>query len=72
MCSPCSAYMFVVRKGVVSVTQDDIVRHYLTRGGFFGEICLVHPAERRTATIIAVTPCELAALHRSDYHDVRA
>merc|ERR1719238_2598187 len=66
------AYMFVVRKGVVSVTQDDIVRHYLTRGGFFGEICLVHPAERRTATIIAVTPCELAALHRSDYHDIAA
>lgn len=38
----CSSHMFVLRRGVISVTKEETIRHYLTRGGFFGEICLVY------------------------------
>ena len=65
------SYMFVLRRGVVNVSKDGVSRHYLSRGGFFGEICLVYPKQRRTTTLVAITPCELAALHRSDYQEVR-
>jgi len=63
--------MFVLRRGVVAISRGlEEVRHYLTRGGFFGEICLVYPERHRTATVTAVSPCELAAIHKADYDEV--
>jgi len=67
-----SEHLFVLRRGLVSVSTQGVIRHYLSRGSFFGEVCLVYPHMRRSATLTALTPCELASLNRLDYEDVRS
>ena len=58
--------MYLLRKGAVAVIKDDAVSHTLTRGAFFGEITLLFPAVRRTASVKALTECEMASLTKAD------
>ena len=53
------------------VSIDGVVKHHLTRGSFFGEVSLVYPLTKRSATVTAVTQCELASLSRADFEEVR-
>ncbi|MFP3948389.1 MAG: cation:proton antiporter [Gemmatimonadota bacterium] len=67
--------LFLVARGVVRVTRtlrgerQDIAT--LTAGDFFGEMALLHGTPR-TASCIAVTPCALYELRRSDLDVVRS
>ncbi|MGD9688188.1 MAG: cyclic nucleotide-binding domain-containing protein [Phycisphaerales bacterium] len=63
---------FVIRRGEVVVTVpndkgEHVVLNTLGPGGFFGEISLLDGGPR-TATIRAVTPCDLLVLSRDDFH----
>ena len=42
----------------------------LNKGDGFGEIGLVNPKGRRTATIIARTDCHFACISREDYEEI--
>jgi CRP-like cAMP-binding protein len=62
--------MFVVVEGklkvlTTSVQADEIVFSILSAGDVFGEISLF-AGTPRTATIIALEPCELLAIHRRE------
>jgi hypothetical protein len=57
--------MFFINKGTVSVENNGVEVCQLTSGQFFGEIGLIH-AVRRTATIKAITPCDLMIVTRKD------
>jgi len=62
--------MYLLRKGAVVVLKDDRVSHTLTRGAFFGEITLLFPTVRRTASVRAVTECEMSSLTKEDLETV--
>ena len=67
--------LYLVARGVVRVTRtirgerQEIAT--LTAGDFFGEMALLHGTPR-TATCLAVTPCALYELRRSDLDVVRS
>ncbi len=64
---------FLVRSGVVRVSESmpggEIVRTYLSRGDYFGEIALLH-AIRRTATCTALDAVDLVKIPATDFHDM--
>ncbi len=61
------ATFYVVAAGELSVTVDGRLRdHTLTAGEGFGEIALLHRVPR-TATVIALTDCELLTLSAAQF-----
>lgn len=53
--------LFVVLDGAAVVTRDDVEVERLGPGDHFGELALLDPAPR-SATVTAVTDCEVAVL----------
>lgn len=65
--------MYLLRRGEVLVlTQGGKPSHYLGEGSFFGEIVLLRPELRRTASVRAVTQCEMYELDVQDFLEVCA
>jgi len=63
--------MYFIKRGLVqafSETTGSIYRN-MAAGTFFGEIALVYE-QRRTASIITLTYCELFVLHKDDFKKV--
>lgn len=58
--------MYFIRRGHVSVIVGDKEVAQLRDGAFFGEIALLEDETRRTASIRALTFCELFVLTRDD------
>jgi CRP/FNR family transcriptional regulator, cyclic AMP receptor protein len=67
---------FVILRGEVKVFVDspdgrEVVLSHLQTGDFFGEMALLE-GESRSASVTALTDCELAALGQSDFFAVLA
>ncbi len=60
---------FISRGSVEIVTDDDTVLNVLEEGTYFGEICLLTD-DRRTATVRALTPCDLCTLKKKDFEEL--
>jgi hypothetical protein len=58
---------YVVGSGTVVVSHGDDVIRTLGPGGWFGELALLDPASRRTATVTAVGPVELVTIDRHTF-----
>jgi voltage-gated potassium channel len=58
--------MYFIASGEVDVIMPDR-RARLTEGDFFGEIGLLRPDARRSATVVAVKSCELLKLEQRDF-----
>lgn len=70
-----SVYLLQTGKVAVqtSTPRGDIVTlTVLSDGDSFGEQALISADARRTATVVALEPCEARVLHRSDFDDLRA
>jgi glucose-6-phosphate 1-dehydrogenase len=61
--------MYFVCRGQVEVIQDGQKKSTLGPGSFFGELALLRHTGR-TATVKAVTPCDLFVLEKSDFEKV--
>ena len=57
----------VLLEGSVEVRQDDAVFARLGPGDHFGEIALLDPTARRSATVVAVTPVVVAYVSRHHF-----
>ena len=62
--------MYFIREGIVDVIDErgDVCTS-LTDGSYFGEICLLRRS-RRSATIKAITVCDLYSLSMEHFNDV--
>ena len=60
---------FISRGSVEVVTENDTVLNVLEEGAYFGEICLL-TNDRRTATVRALTPCDLCTLKKKDFEEL--
>ena len=58
--------MYFINRGAVQIldARGDVL-NTLEEGGFFGEIALIM-SQKRTATVRAITDCDLLMLHRQD------
>lgn len=67
---------YMVRTGMVKVSQQlpggEIVRTYLSKGDFFGEIGLIQPDGKRTATCRALDQTDLVRVRREDFETIMA
>jgi CRP-like cAMP-binding protein len=66
--------MFFLVRGIADVVvpiggDDELVVAVLRSGAFFGEMALVQDT-RRTASVIAVMPCELLVLSKPDFQEL--
>lgn len=62
--------MYFIARGQVEIIDDeDKFLNTLDAGSYFGEICLL-TEDRRTATVIAITPCDLCTLKRMDFEEL--
>ncbi|KAJ9466383.1 Cyclic nucleotide-gated cation channel [Diplonema papillatum] len=61
--------MFFIHRGQVDVVSEDnsIVFASLSEGNFFGEVALVVPGAKRTASIVCKTFTELFVLNKTDF-----
>jgi CRP/FNR family transcriptional regulator, cyclic AMP receptor protein len=50
---------------------DEVILNVLGPGQVFGELALIDPRSRRTATVTALEACEAIALHRSQFEALR-
>eukprot|EP00899_Mesostigma_viride_P020470 jgi/Mesvir1/28424/Mv15852-RA.2 len=64
-----SREMYFLRSGQVQVSAGKKVITQLKSGSYFGEIGLL-ARSKRTATITAMSPCELYVLYKEDFDDV--
>jgi CRP/FNR family cyclic AMP-dependent transcriptional regulator len=62
---------FVVLEGRVEVRKDDAHLADLGPGDFFGEIAIVEH-DRRTASVVAATPCRTIVMHSREFEAMRA
>jgi voltage-gated potassium channel len=61
--------MYFIASGEVQImVPDRDIR--LSEGDFFGEIALIQPGARRTATVTAVRSCDLLKLERRDFQSL--
>ena len=60
---------FIARGSVEVLTDDNTVLNVLEEGSYFGEICLLTD-DRRTATVRALTPCDLCTLKKKDFEEI--
>jgi CRP-like cAMP-binding protein len=58
--------LFVLLDGTADVTSEDLPLRTLRAGDFFGEIALLGDA-RRSATVTATSPVNLAVMYGSDF-----
>lgn len=68
--------LHVVRKGRVAVRTstpdgDVVTLTVLGFGSYFGELALMAPDSRRTASVVALEPVETQMLRASDFHELR-
>ena len=65
--------MYFIASGCVAVVTGPPEQHAevtrLREGAFFGEMALLS-SEKRSADVLAMTPCHLAVLGRDDYLEV--
>ena len=62
--------MYFIARGSVEIIMDnDTVLNVLEEGAYFGEICLLTD-DRRTATVRALTPCDLCTLKKKDFEEL--
>ena len=63
--------MYFLKRGLVQVFSEKTGSIYrnMEAGTFFGEIALVYK-QRRTASILTLTYCELFVLHKDDFKKV--
>jgi hypothetical protein len=54
---------YILNQGEVSVQVDGQEVAQLKDGSYFGEICLLGLSERRTASVIAITFCDVRVVH---------
>ncbi len=57
---------------VLTPQGDQVILAVLGPGKVFGELALIDPRARRTATVTAIEACETVALHRSQFEALRA
>ncbi len=57
---------------VLTPQGDQVILDVLGPGKVFGELALVDPKARRTATITALEACETIVLHRAQFESLRA
>lgn len=63
--------MYLIQRGEVVVTDfHGKPMHVLRDGAFFGEIALLEPSLKRTASVIAIKNCDLYTLARGDVDEV--
>jgi CRP-like cAMP-binding protein len=60
--------LFFIQEGTAAVSQDGEQIGELGPGDFFGEIALLDESRRRTSTVVATSPMQLAVMFG---HDVR-
>jgi CRP-like cAMP-binding protein len=65
-------FFFVIEEGTAEVRQDGAAIRELGPGDFFGEIALLEPGGRRTASVVAATPMRVLAFFGADFHAVEA
>jgi CRP-like cAMP-binding protein len=61
---------FVLLEGTVEVRRGDDVLATLAPGDFFGEIAIVQD-DRRTATVVSMTPVRVAVMNPRDFDEMR-
>ena len=59
--------LYIVRKGVVRIVSGSIVYETVSTGGIVGEMGIVEPGARRSASVIAGTRAELVKIDRSKF-----
>ncbi|KPL89225.1 hypothetical protein SE16_01620 [Ardenticatena maritima] len=70
-------HLFIIESGEVEVIARDAetgalrVLNRLGTGDYFGEIALLEEGARRTASVRAVTPVRVLALHRTDFMRIK-
>eukprot|EP01064_Diplonema_japonicum_P007157 TRINITY_DN14865_c0_g1_i1.p1 TRINITY_DN14865_c0_g1~~TRINITY_DN14865_c0_g1_i1.p1 ORF type:complete len:523 (+),score=44.20 TRINITY_DN14865_c0_g1_i1:82-1650(+) len=64
--------MFFIQRGQVDVVSEDTKTVFasLTEGNFFGEVALVVPGAKRTASIICKNFTELFVLNKTDFENL--
>jgi CRP/FNR family cyclic AMP-dependent transcriptional regulator len=68
--------LHIVTKGKIAIRtstlKGDVVTFtVLGEGAAFGELALLEPGSRRSASAVALEPAETSMLHRSDFDDLR-
>lgn len=65
--------LFILKNGTAGVFNDGVFLKLLRKGQFFGEVALVSSKyKKRTASIRALTVCELCVLFAKDFHELSA
>jgi CRP-like cAMP-binding protein len=62
--------LFLLSQGHARVTYEGKEVALLEKGSIFGEICFVGKANKRTATVVALTYCDTLKLARKDYEKI--
>ena len=62
--------MYLLRQGELEVIAHGRVVATLTSGGFVGEVCLLWEDTKRTASVRAVTFCDVLVLSKEDFDSV--
>ena len=65
-------FFFMIEDGAAEVRQDGAVVGHMGPGEFFGEIAILDPSGRRTASVVAATPMRVLAFFGADYHAIEA
>jgi CRP-like cAMP-binding protein len=65
-------FFFVIEDGSAEVRQDGAAVGQMGPGEFFGEIAILDPGGRRTASVVAGTPMRVLAFFGADYHAIEA
>jgi cGMP-dependent protein kinase len=58
---------YLIKKGRVKITKDNIFIRDMEEGNFFGEKNLLQPHEKRTASVIALTYVECYVITKDDF-----
>ena len=59
--------LYIVRKGVLRIVSGSTVYETIRTGGIVGEMGIVEPGARRSASVIAGTSAELVKIDRSKF-----
>lgn len=62
--------LFIIKKGMVGVFNDLQYLKSLQKGQFFGEVALLGEKKHRTATVRAISVCELCVLYANDFANI--
>jgi cGMP-dependent protein kinase len=59
--------MYIIIKGIVRVSKNDVMLRDLEKNSFFGEIALLNANKTRTATVTALTDVTCFAIHAKEF-----